>query len=225
MKTVLAISILVGGSFMVADLVRAQPAQRSGEQIVKMQCIKCHGSGVNGAPKIDDRAAWAPRMRQGLQVTVASAIKGHGKMPARGGIADLTDTELRAAILYMFYPGAALNAPSAAAAPPADPHRKVADGIEVFLGVAPADARGVYHINISLRDAASQAQIRDAAVEVRVANALGGATKKLQAKTFNGGPAYVNDFRMEGVQPYTVTAQIRRSGAVQPTEVSFEFRP
>ena len=82
-------------------------------------------------------------MRQGLQVTVASAIKGHGKMPARGGIADLTDTELRAAILYMFYPGAALSAPSAAAALPADPRRTVADDMDVFLGVAPAGAVSV----------------------------------------------------------------------------------
>lgn len=225
MKTILAITILVGGSFMVADLVQAQPAGRDGEQIVKMQCVKCHGSGVNGAPKIDDRAAWAPRMRQGLQVTVASAIKGHGKMPARGGIADLTDTELRAAILYMFYPGAAAaNAPSAPP-PPADPHRKVADGMEVLLGVAPGSSRGSYHLNLSLRDAATQAQIKDAVVEMRVANALGGSTKKLEAKTFNGAPAYVNDFRMEGTQPYLVTAQIRRVGAARPTEVSFEFRP
>lgn len=226
MKTVLAITILVGGSFMVADLVQAQSAGRSGEQIVKMQCVKCHGSGVNGAPKIDDRAAWAPRMRQGLQVTVASAIKGHGKMPARGGLADLTDTELRAAILYMFYPGAAaVNASSSAAPLPADPHRKVVDGMEVLLGVAPASAKGIYHINLSLHDAATQAQIKDAVVEMRVANALGGATKKLEAKTFNGAPAYVNDFRMEGAQPYAVTAQIRRAGAARSTEVSFEFRP
>jgi len=225
MKTVLAITILVGGSFMVADLVQAQPAGRSGEQIVKMQCVKCHGSGVNGAPKIDDRAAWAPRMRQGLQVTVASAIKGHGKMPARGGIADLTDTELRAAILYMFYPGAASSNQASAAPLPADPHRKVVDGMEILLGVAPAGAKGAYHVNLSLRDVASQAQIKDAVVELRVANALGGATKKLEANDFNGAPAYVNDFRMEGAQPYTVTAQIRRAGAARPTEASFEFRP
>jgi cytochrome c5 len=226
MKTVLAITILVGGSFMMADLVQAQTAGRSGEQIVKMQCVKCHGSGVNGAPKIDDRAAWAPRMRQGLQVTVASAIKGHGKMPARGGVADLTDAELRAAILYMFYPAAASNTPSAAAAAlPPDPRHKVADDMEVFLGVAPAGAKGIYHINLSLRDAASQAQIKDAVVEVRVANLLGGATKKLEAREFNGAPAYVNDFRMEGAYPYTVTAQIHRAGAARPTEVSFEFRP
>ncbi|HXM80704.1 MAG TPA: c-type cytochrome [Burkholderiales bacterium] len=83
---------------------RAQTGERSGEQIVKMQCAKCHQTGVSGAPRVDDRAAWALRMKQGLDATVRSAIRGHGAMPARGGMADLTDTELRAAILYMFYP-------------------------------------------------------------------------------------------------------------------------
>ena len=224
-KAILAIIILVGGALMTVDLVRAQPLPRGGEQIVKGQCIKCHGSGVSGAPKIDDRPAWAPRMRQGLQATVASAIKGHGKMPARGGIADLTDTELRAAILYMFYPGAgAASASSPAPAAPADPHRKVVDGIEVFLGVAPA-GKGAYHLNISLRDAASKAQISDAAVEARVANALGGSSRKLEPKTFNGAASYVNDFRMEGREAYTITAQIRRPGSPRPTEVTFEFKP
>jgi len=33
---------------------------------------------------------------------VRSAIHGHGPMPARGGLADLTDAEIRGAIVYMF---------------------------------------------------------------------------------------------------------------------------
>jgi cytochrome c5 len=226
MKSILAVTILVGGAIMAADPAQAQPAARSGEQIVKAQCIRCHGSGVSGAPKIDDRAAWAQRMGNGLQATVASAIKGHGKMPARGGMADLSDLELRAAILYMFYPGAAsaAGAPAAPAAAPADPHRKLADGMEIFLGVAPA-GKGVYHVNISLRDAASKAPIGDASVEARVANTLGGTSRKLAAKSFNGVPSYVADFRMEGRETYTITAQIRRKGASQPSEAKFEFKP
>lgn len=221
-KGIVAISILLG-ALMTADLVQAQT--RTGEQIVKQQCTKCHGTGEMGAPKIDDRTAWAPRMSNGLQATVASAIKGHGKMPVRGGMADLTDTELRAAILYMFYPaGASAQATAAPAPAPADPHRKVVDGMEIFLGIAPA-GKGSYHINISLRDAASQAPIRDAAVEARVANALGGTSKKLEAKTFNGQAGYVNDFRMEGRDAYSITAQIRRTGVARPTEVKFEFSP
>jgi cytochrome c5 len=84
----------------------AQVKERSGQEIVKAQCVKCHGAGVNGAPKIGDQAAWRPRLKNGLDKTVASAIHGHGKMPARGGMADLTDPEVRAAILYMFNPTA-----------------------------------------------------------------------------------------------------------------------
>ena len=78
---------------------------RTGKEIVETQCVKCHGTGVNGAPKIGDRAAWTPRVKQGLDVVVSSAIHGHGAMPPRGGMADLTDAEIRSAIVYMFNAG------------------------------------------------------------------------------------------------------------------------
>ena len=78
---------------------------RSGKVIVETRCVKCHGTGVGGAPKIADREAWTPRVRQGLDTVVASAIHGHGAMPPRGGMADLTDVEIRSAIVYMFNAG------------------------------------------------------------------------------------------------------------------------
>jgi cytochrome c5 len=79
--------------------------ERTGKEIVAAQCVKCHGTGVGGAPKIGDRAAWTPRVQQGLDVVVSSAIHGHGAMPPRGGMADLTDSEVRSAIVYMFNAG------------------------------------------------------------------------------------------------------------------------
>ena len=79
--------------------------ERSGEQIVKAQCYKCHETGKGGAPKIGDQAAWIPRLKPGLDGVVRSAINGHGGMPARRGMANLTDAELRSAIVYMFNPG------------------------------------------------------------------------------------------------------------------------
>jgi cytochrome c5 len=82
-------------------------ADRTGEAIVNAQCSKCHATGVGGAPKIGDRAAWIPRLKQGLDVVVRSAIKGHGAMPPRGGMADLTDSEIRSAVIYMMNYGAA----------------------------------------------------------------------------------------------------------------------
>jgi len=81
-------------------------ADRSGEQVVQAQCGKCHQTGEGGAPKIGDHAAWAPRMSRGLDTVMHSAIHGHGGMPARGGMPDLSDAELRKAIIYMFNPGA-----------------------------------------------------------------------------------------------------------------------
>ena len=85
-----------------ASLVQAAaPAERSGEQVVAMRCVQCHGTGVAGAPKIGDRAAWIDRASKGIDTLVRSAIKGHGEMPARGGMADLTDPEMHAAVSRM----------------------------------------------------------------------------------------------------------------------------
>ena len=91
-----------GGHWTEPTSTTRPVAVRSGEQIVKAQCSKCHQAGVGGAPKIGDRAAWTQRLKPGLDVVVRSAINGHGGMPARGGMADLTDAELRSAIVYMF---------------------------------------------------------------------------------------------------------------------------
>lgn len=75
---------------------------RSGQQIVQMQCAQCHEKGVDGAPRIGDTQAWIPRLKNGLEATVLSAANGHGAMPARGGLASISDAELRNAIVYMF---------------------------------------------------------------------------------------------------------------------------
>jgi cytochrome c5 len=79
-----------------------QAAARTGEQIVSVRCSHCHRTGVNGAPKIGDKADWIPRLKPGLDIVVRSAINGHGAMPPRGGMANLTDAEIRSAIIYMF---------------------------------------------------------------------------------------------------------------------------
>lgn len=79
----------------------AAPGARSGEEIVKNVCGACHTAGVANAPKIGDNAAWGKVAGQGLATMVANAVKGKGAMPPRGGAADLTDTEVARAIVYM----------------------------------------------------------------------------------------------------------------------------
>ena len=91
-----------GGKWAEPIDPRAPAAPRTGEAIVKAQCSKCHQDGKGGAPRIGDRDAWIPRLSIGLDNAVRSAIKGHGGMPARGGMADLTDAELRSAVIYLF---------------------------------------------------------------------------------------------------------------------------
>ena len=82
---------------------RSEPtAPRSGASIVRQMCVNCHGPGLSGAPRIGNTKEWRSRARAGLDNLVRSASEGKGAMPARGGMPDLTDAELRDAIAYMF---------------------------------------------------------------------------------------------------------------------------
>ena len=63
-------------------------------------CSACHASGVSGAPKFQDAAAWAPRIAQGFETLVNSASKGKNAMPAQaGGVA--SELEVARAVAYM----------------------------------------------------------------------------------------------------------------------------
>jgi cytochrome c5 len=90
-----------GGHWQEPVSRTALEPERTGAQIVKARCAECHATGKGGAPKVGVQADWIPRLRPGLDVVVRSAIKGHGAMPPRGGMADLTDTEVKNAIIYM----------------------------------------------------------------------------------------------------------------------------
>lgn len=87
-----------------APVAAAQPAAaaggNAGEALFKQTCIACHGAGVAGAPKFGDKAAWAPRVKQGVDVLVQHAIQGKGAMPPRGG-SSASDADMRAAVQYM----------------------------------------------------------------------------------------------------------------------------
>ena len=74
---------------------------RDGETIYNTVCTACHSAGLAGAPKTGDKAAWAPRMAAGFDAMLKNASNGKGAMPAKGGAADLTDAELKAAVEYL----------------------------------------------------------------------------------------------------------------------------
>ena len=78
----------------------APAATGAGEALYKQACQVCHAAGVAGAPKFGDKAAWAPRMKDGMEPMYAIATSGKGAMPARGGTT-ASDADLHAAVDYM----------------------------------------------------------------------------------------------------------------------------
>ena len=71
-----------------------------GEALYKQACLACHAAGVAGAPRVGDKAAWAPRLAQGMPVLVQSAIRGKGAMPPKGG-SNAPDSDIAAAVQFM----------------------------------------------------------------------------------------------------------------------------
>jgi len=102
-------------------------AAKGSEEIYKTVCAACHDSGAAGAPKIGDKAAWAPRIGVGLEKLAASGIKGKNAMPPKGG-ADLSDADFTRVVAWLanksgagFKEPAAPKAEAAAAAASAAP--------------------------------------------------------------------------------------------------------
>ena len=86
------------------ELVKAEAAAASGPRdgatIYNSVCGACHNTGAAGAPKIDDKAAWAPRLAQGKDGLIKSVTNGKGAMPPKGG-ATLSDDEIKGVVDYV----------------------------------------------------------------------------------------------------------------------------
>jgi cytochrome c5 len=92
-------------------------AAKSGEEITREVCAACHQAGVANAPKLGDKAAWAPRLKLGVDGLLQSVIKGKGAMAPRAGTS-LTDQELASAVVFM------ANQAGGSLKEPAEPKKK-----------------------------------------------------------------------------------------------------
>ena len=77
-----------------------------GKAIFGHLCTTCHSTGATGAPKITDKSAWAPRIKEGIATLVKHAIDGYtgpdgNHMPAKGGNPALTDAQVEATVKWM----------------------------------------------------------------------------------------------------------------------------
>ncbi len=82
---------------------------KDGPALYEAGCKTCHATGLVGAPKFGDHAAWAPRIAKGKATLYEHALKGFtgtvGVMPAKGGRTDLTDELIRSGVDYLVSKG------------------------------------------------------------------------------------------------------------------------
>lgn len=96
MKKTFAFAI-AGALIATASIAQA----RTGEEVYKTKCFACHMTGAAGAPKLEDAAAWAPRLAAGKDALVASVTNGKNAMPPKGTCFDCTPEEIDAAVQHM----------------------------------------------------------------------------------------------------------------------------
>jgi cytochrome c5 len=231
---------LSGGSWTEPIGNDVSHPERNGEQVVQLQCKKCHQMGDGGAPKIGDMPAWIPRLKRGLDATIRSAVNGHGGMPPRGGLVNLTDAEIKNAIIYMLDP-VSYEAKGYSSTPSeaSDVYRKVIGGMEIYLGIVPAKAveaeqremhggiprgKDYYHINISLRDSNTKEEITDAQVKLTVKDPfLGDKSKELGLMVINRRISYGNYFQMKGFDSYSIKVHILRADRSPAINANFKY--
>lgn len=73
----------------------------AGEKLYKSVCFACHATGVANAPKFGDKAAWEPYIKTGMDAMVKVAMQGKPPMPPKGGAANASEDDIRAAVQYM----------------------------------------------------------------------------------------------------------------------------
>ena len=83
---------------MAAMMLWTQVSADDGKETYTKSCALCHSAL---SPKLGDKAAWEPRLKQGTDVLVATVIKGKGAMPPKGGNAKLSEADIKAAVEYM----------------------------------------------------------------------------------------------------------------------------
>jgi len=84
-----------------AAAAAATPSDPKLARLYAQTCKSCHGFGAGGAPLTADRAAWQPRVGQGMGVLLEHTAAGHKGMPPLGACMDCTEKEFEALIRFM----------------------------------------------------------------------------------------------------------------------------
>jgi cytochrome c5 len=94
-------SAAAAGATPSAPATAKVAANDTGKALYESACIACHAQGVAKAPKFGDKVAWAELAKEPVAELVAEVIKGKGAMPPKGGRADASPADIKAAVEYM----------------------------------------------------------------------------------------------------------------------------
>ena len=177
------------GTVVMAE-ASAPHGSLSGEQVFAQVCKTCHETGLAGAPKAGDKAAWGPRVAEGEKTLVQHAIGGYqgktGVMPPKGGSTDLTDDEVHRAVVYLAnLAGAGWKEPAptaTASAAPATAPAATAQASNGTTATAPAAAASA--------TAAAPAATATAASAAAAPPSTASATTTASAGAANGKAVY-----------------------------------
>ena len=177
------------GTVVMAE-ASAPHGSLSGEQVFAQVCKTCHETGLAGAPKAGDKAAWGPRIAEGEKTLVQHAIGGYqgktGVMPPKGGSTDLTDDEVHRAVVYLAnLAGAGWKEPAptaTASAAPATAPAATAEASNATTATAPAAAVSA--------TAAAPAATATAASAAAAPPSTASATTTASADAANGKAVY-----------------------------------
>lgn len=100
MKTIVTAVVLVTGMMSWGAAAAAGDAA-AGKAVYNRVCKMCHATGMMGAPKLGDKAAWSARIEQGAAKLTEHAITGIRKMPPRGTCKSCSDKDIANAVAYM----------------------------------------------------------------------------------------------------------------------------
>jgi cytochrome c5 len=90
--------VLTSAVAIVLAMTGGEALAAEGHEIYVKNCAICHN---NLPPKLGDKVAWGPLIKQGEDALVTAVIKGKWQMPPRAGKPGLSDSDIKAAVEYI----------------------------------------------------------------------------------------------------------------------------
>ena len=72
-----------------------------GKYVFWENCVKCHGTSKEDTPQLGSITDWERRILMPVETLIQHAVNGHRNMPPKGGLEELTNRHVSAAVAYI----------------------------------------------------------------------------------------------------------------------------